>query len=722
MAGRKLAATAPRPASSACAASAAEALAVPRPHTADGGFREVDLEICVQGPPGAAGGAALVGRKRHLATSPGGRVGGTPTLGRKAQPHLFCESPTRTASKQERYARMGGPVTGTTGIYWKPQRGPYLTSLLLESPRSPDFIIDMCMEDELQQTSPQREALRAGLSRLAVRSPFFGGGKQRARLSGEHEGLAALTAEMELLARKKADILREADNRSRFTGAGEEDELEDSIQMLIQRNLKHLDQEGFPELNTLKLHESAAPRVRQTSEHLVVSKGEAKAPVKVKSYRARLEELEAKVATYRTSSTDRNILRRRARQHKVDKIERNGGGSLIADFRAALSSGAFSPEKKAELITLRATAEEVRLLAVQRKRTQQLAQESDYLIKDLQERAERKEAMRIETERKRLVARNMQLVQVLLPAIMAGACFELWSKKLVQGRLDRIYLQECEASVRIIQRYYKWRVWRRNFQNKLHAKRILHKYMWYLMMQWRIRRKSKAVKRIVVGMREFGQTLEVVAAFARYKYRIRLMQRQVRATLAAKHSQLEAAKHQYRRARAHYKSVQISGGDDVGDKKKKKKKGEAKKKAVSEVQGVNFMLLADANSEIAESELSALVKMRRDSYAQHLMEWRKEYQEWKSDAKKLQIEVETERMVGKEPQDYSQEEMPSGYPFLFDSKDLSFSWGRFLQMDASKRKRDDRYRLRGPPRPLLSVALHEELELFPLFHRIREQS
>ena len=278
----------------------------------------------------------------------------------------------------------------------------------------------------------------------------------------------------------------------------------------------------------------------------------------------------------------------------------------------------------------------------------------------------------------------------------------------------------------IIQRSLKWKAWRRNFQNKIKAKRLLAKHMWFLMLQWRIRRKSKAVVRIVVGLREMGQTLEVVAAFARYKYRIRLMQRQVRLVLAAKHSQLATAKHQYNRARAHYKSVQIAGGEgDVGgkhDKKKQKKKTEKKKGAVSDVRGVNFMLLAEANSQVAVSELSELVKMRRHDFAFHLQEWRKEYEEWKGEAKKLKVEVETERMVGKAPQDYSKEEIPTERPFLFDSKDLSFSWGRFLQLDASRRKKDDRYRLRGPPRPLLKVGLDEDLELFPLFQRVREKS
>ena len=683
------------------------------------------IDISVHRPSLGTGRAASAGRPRNLTALPRPGGGNTTLMSRRTPPNPFGGPPKLTAGKQERYARMGGPVASTTGIAWEwPPQGPYLTSLVLESPRSPDFSIDMCLEDE--QTTTKREALRAGLSKLSVRSPTHSS-KERACLSTKHEGLASLTAELELLASEKVDILRAADDRSRFTGAEDMDEMEDNIHWLVQRNLRLFDQDGFPELNTLKRHESVALRVRRTSDHLLASKGEAKAPIKVKSYRVRLEELEAKVATYRSSPADRSTLQRRVRQHKIDKLKMSGGGTQIADFRQGLSSGAFRPEKKAQLIALRATADEMRLLAARRKRDQQLAEESAHLISDMQERAERKEAMRVETERKRLAARNMQVVQVLLPAVVAAARFELWSSQIAFGRVERIRLQECESAVKVIQRYYKWKTWRQTFQNKIKAKRILSKHMWLMMLQWRIRRKSKAVSRIVTGLREMGQTLEVVAAFARYKYRIRIMQRQMRSVLAAKRSQLAVATHQYRKARQHYKGVQMGGEDDLSpsgkdDKKKKKKKGEKKRGTSSDVRGVNFLLLADGNNEIVISELRDLVKKRRHDFACHLQEWRTEFIEWKGRAQKLQAEVETERMVGRPPQDHSDEAIPTTYPFLFDHKSFSYSWGRFLQIDESKRKQDDRYRLRGPPRPLLSVSLDEELELFPLFHRVRQKS
>ena len=58
-----------------------------------------------------------------------------------------------------------------------------------------------------------------------------------------------------------------------------------------------------------------------------------------------------------------------------------------------------------------------------------------------------------------------------------------------------------------------------------HVRHVTHRYM---MLQWRIANKSRAVTNIIVGVRQMASTLEVVAAFGRYKYKIRLMQRRAR--------------------------------------------------------------------------------------------------------------------------------------------------------------------------------------------------
>ena len=588
-----------------------EALAQPRPHTADPGaasalvrrtssWTEVSVDVAVVGPPRPATSLA------HA--RPGTAMSGHAPLSRKTvRLEPYVAAPSRRASARERLQQKGGAVASTTSIAWDwPRAGPFLTSLVLESPRAPDFQIDMCMDADdggvrARPLSPQRDALVAGLQRARVSSPRFFG-KERAHLSSTApDSLSILTAEMNRLAGQKDGILQEADSRTHFLEMDDED-LSDALQMLIQRNLKQLEQEGgIAELNTLRPREYTTRRVRQVSEHLLTSKSEKKIPLKVKSFRVRQEELEQKIGNYRSNQAQ---LAKRARQLKFERLQANGGGSQIIEFRKRLEAGAFGPEKAAELRTLRLLQEEVRLLAVQRKRKTLLAEASENITRGLQEKAARKEAMHRETERKRQVARSMQLVQVLLPATFAAARLGLWANRMKTGRVDRAELAEKSKAVLVFQRFWKWRLWTRNFKFKIYAKAILSKHMWKICMQWRIRRKMRAVSIIVTGLREMSSTLEVVAAFARYKYKIRVMQRCVRATLAAIKSQVSAVKAQYHKTLLEYRHAHVSGDgksspkQNKDQKKKKTKKGGDNTKSAA---SLNFLLLPqNPNNEVVE--------------------------------------------------------------------------------------------------------------------------
>ena len=255
----------------------------------------------------------------------------------------------RRVSAQVRYQRKGGTVPKTIGIAWDWQEpGPYMTSLVLESPRAPEFTVDMCFDESNPPCTPQLDALRTQVSRSMIRSPTFMG-KERARFSEPSVGLAKLTAEVERMAFEKGQLLRASDSRSNFMDADDVEEV-DGITALIQRNMKNVFQDGFDDLNTLRPRQMTSILVRSTSEHLLKLKGEAKMPLKVKSFRVRQEELEKKILEYRS---DRSILKRRVKQYKHDMLDRNGGGTLIADFRAKLSAGAFNPDQSAEIRTLR---------------------------------------------------------------------------------------------------------------------------------------------------------------------------------------------------------------------------------------------------------------------------------------------------------------------------------------------------------------------------------
>ena len=593
----------------------------PRPQTADPGhsagdsWTEVSVDIAVAARPSTSlaqahtrPGTAL---RRHSPPAPSRKT---------VNLDPYVALPSRRASTLERLQQKGGALAATTGIAWDWQTaGPFLTCLVLHSPRAPDFQIDMCMPEwtpanadgdghRARALSPERDALRAMVRRARVRSPWFVG-KERAHLSDETpEGLSLLTADVNRLASRKVGILQEADSRCNFVEVGHED-LSDTRQTLMQRNLKRLEEQGgIAELNTLRPREYTTRRVRHVSEHLLVSKSESKTPMKVKSFRVRQDELEQKIASFRENP---GMLKRRARQLKMERLQSNGGGSQIKCFREKLSAGAFGPQRAAELRTLRVLQEEVRLIAARQKHKKLRAEEIESTAVAMQEKAARKEEMRIETERKRQAARNMQLVQVLLPATFAAARLGLWAKRIKTRRVDRQELMLKSEAISVIQRTWKWKKWRRDFQNKVEAKRILAKHMWRICMMWRIRRKSRAVTRIVIGMREMNCRQPVVAAFGRYKYKICIMQRVCRQAIQAINSQILAANVQYHKALAHHKKNQMGSshkhvertkspkakdGDKKQDKKKKdKKEGDEKPSA-----HVNFMLVPSQHNPMVQ--------------------------------------------------------------------------------------------------------------------------
>jgi len=297
-----------------------------------------------------------------------------------------------------------------------------------------------------------------------------------------------------------------------------------------------------------------------------------------------------------------------------------------------------------------------------------------------------------------------------------------WAQSIKEKRILRVNLKKQGRAVEVIQRALKWKTWTKNFRSMCEFKRVLRKHMWYMMLQWRIANKSRAVTKIIVGVRQMASTLEVVAAFGRYKYKIRLMQRRARQVLAAKHCQLAASKAQYHKVRRHQQSVQLAG-DGTEAKKKLKKKASKKTSAhdpKDKIREINFLLLPDANNAVVAEELHILTQSRRQRFAQHIQMWRKAYRQWERNSSYLIAEGETDKMMGK-IDDFSSEPMSNEYPFLLELPTQKFSWARFLALEETKREFDNRYRLGGPPRPMFKVALDETLELFPLFHRVRNK-
>ena len=247
----------------------------------------------------------------------------------------------------------------------------------------------MFLEDDHRPSSPLREALRAGVSTLTVLNNEWEV-KERAHLGQLEQGMSAIITEIERLTSQKMQLLGELDSHSKSRPRFGE-----CIPRYIDANERHFDEaEYFLELNTLRPRVQVALHVRQTSEHLLVHKGERKETIKTKSFRIRLEELNKKIAEFRG---DMDKLKKRVRQCRAEMMERNGGGKVFAEFRQKLTAGAFGPDKLAEIRTLRAFQEELRLVAAQKKRKKLLVDRVESAVKYQQEKARKMKEMRIES-------------------------------------------------------------------------------------------------------------------------------------------------------------------------------------------------------------------------------------------------------------------------------------------------------------------------------------
>ena len=647
-----------------------------RPGSADPAFSRV----------GVGSGVALPTPSRVLRLLPPHRRPATFHLGASPPEKRMAHGTIERASPpaRQRLLSRGGAVPALTSIAWDWQgAGPFVTSLVLETPRAENgYSVDLCMDDD----------------------PAPG-----------------LATDMELLVRAKIALLSQADSRMRVMmerhNAGGLEDLHAQSQACLGE---------FEELNTLKRrHGAIVRRIRATSEHLLHGRlGGDHVPVKRKSFKERLEALESKVQIYRD---DPAPLRKRVKEIRQER--KKEGGQIIMDFRQSLTAGAFHPDKMAEIRTLRMLQEEVKLLAVNQRRKQLLDQHITSTRSKFRQKEERKEAMRIENERKVSKSRNAAVLQVLLPAILAASRFRIWGASIQQQRLRREILGRLDGACVVIQRFFQKKLWAERIKQRAHAKRVLAKCLWRMLLNFRIRFKTRAINKIKAGLKDFGQTLEVVAAFKRYKYKIRILQRRIRVVLTSNHAQVVAAMRQYDRVRESFQDLQMRGGISSSAKETKEKVSarnavpahKQPRPPAKDINGVNFMLLPEASDAEVLRELTVLVKARRYQFALHVSHWRSAFAEWDNRKNFYHNEIQTQAMMGiKLQQDYSQESMPTDAitAMCMDRDGAMWTWGRFIALDEAARFKDGRYRQRGPPRPLFNVALSVDSELFPLFERI----
>eukprot|EP00961_Rhodomonas_salina_P017276 232540-Rhodomonas_salina.2 len=120
---------------------------------------------------------------------------------------------------------------------------------------------------------------------------------------------------------------------------------------------------------------------------------------------------------------------------------------------------------------------------------------------------------------------------VLLPAFAAAARVSRLGELMQKAREYRIHHNSVNWAAGIICRNLRWISWNRQFKRKIVIKGFLRRNLWFAVFNFRCRRKMRAATKISVFMKECYGRLPITIAFARYKYKIIVLQRLCRTSI-----------------------------------------------------------------------------------------------------------------------------------------------------------------------------------------------
>ena len=348
-------------------------------------------------------------------------------------------------------------------------------------------------------------------------------------------------------------------------------------------------------------------------------------------------------------------------------------GHVLANVRY-VHTGGYRLEKKQEhrreVVRERdAKLEEARLAREKAER----AREHQILL-DIVERRERKEERLKAEMRAKQIRRSNQASLILLPCVSAVARIGLWSQALHRDRQQRELREIQRAAATVIQRKARWRIFARNFVQRVQVKGFFKKYLWYAVMGFRIRRKIRATKCIKAFQKAAADKSPIVVHMHQYFKKILMLQRLFRRFLNSIRALQLLSQQQWHRILLERRALQLrhqaSFSISAAAPLAKKAKGATKTKATNNkakvnnplpppdvhgkaakqdeetdqegnLMGLNYRLVPDASHPEVVLGLRKIVARRYVSFADTLQRWREEYKRWITEVKPVCSLLET---------------------------------------------------------------------------------
>eukprot|EP00960_Hanusia_phi_P073197 767956-Hanusia_phi.AAC.9 len=511
-------------------------------------------------------------------------------------------------------------------------------------------------------------------------------------------------------------------------------EVEESAQRaLIERNMQRM-AAGELTLKQVTVPTGETRKVTQVSQRLLASKRDSKADGRIKAKPlSRVEkELEEKISDWRFNGDE---LQERVQKHREILTSK-------APVKLFVPTRNFRPGNLEAIRTSRSQKyKEKRDLAMKLYK-ESLQKSAEDIVAVLQV----KEQKRLAFQREALVVKQRQkemaIARLLLPAVIAAYRLHRWRQILeLQGAIREKMLLMQGAALRL-QRFMKWRFWYWKFKNSCVLKKVFRKYMWKALMAHRIRKKSNSAAVVVIFLRDSLRTPAFRQVIQAFRYKILVVQRQLRRIAALKTSLLRMAQKQYEDV-VHQQQVHgsLAPVSSPSLSARAKPAGSKKPAPVSSPTGtnkdvrrkwnsINFYHMPCSSSRLVELELNKLLSSRRRAFAEDLHEWRQERNEWLREKKDM-FAAEDQAMdlvsrITKKPSKLSlslpkRSTKDPEAPWLLTFEG-TYTWRMFLGESEEDRRRNPRYRKSGPPRPLYDVNLDVQLELLPVLLRIFRES
>jgi len=219
----------------------------------------------------------------------------------------------------------------------------------------------------------------------------------------------------------------------------------------------------------------------------------------------------------------------------------------------------LKPKTQSEIRVLRALEEELKIMANQVISKQRKQEHHNLIVHTLEEREQRRIEMKEATMQQKEFLRRCTLASTLLPPLLAAARMSIWGRIMAGRREYRLRSFVVHRAARIIQRNLKWKHWAITFKRRIAIKGFFARNMWFAALNFRCRRKIRGVTIVSTFLKECVGRLPITLAFARYKYKIIMLQRLCRTVTESRRCRLDFLRKQWRSVVYYYRDYQNYG-------------------------------------------------------------------------------------------------------------------------------------------------------------------